>query len=129
LGCAFYMDKKQGVASECNTLKSLLKLNDLKRRKDRGYKYEHDADGCNILDHHYKQVLSLEFSGKLNLLDYCGRLNNISNENTGKKRNDRHDHTVGNKIEKVKELHTEDLYSVPCAVSEAGKKSNKNRTD
>ena len=86
--------------------------------QERGYEYQYYADRCKILDNECKQSFSLELTAYLNFLCDSSRLDNIADEYTGKESNDRHKHTIADKVKEVKELHTEDFNSAKHPVAE-----------
>ena len=102
-----------------------LDLNNAEGTEHRRNQDRKDTNGCDIADHHHEHAAALEFTRGFDLLDQRLGLEEIADEQTGGKGNDRHQHTVACEVEEIKELHTDDLDVCPCTVTERGRNTQK----
>ena len=69
---------------------------------------QYDEHRGNILDDDDEEFLCLERCGNFQFVDDGLRLENITDENAGKERNDRHEDAVAYEVEHIEDAQTED---------------------
>ena len=80
--------------------------------KNREAEDKHDADRCDVLDNNGEKALGLDFvAAFFSLGNKCLGLENIADKYAGDKCDDRHQNTVADEIEEVKEAVANDLDS------------------
>jgi len=82
---------------------------------------QHDADRCNILDNHHKELFGLELPVLCNFVDHCFGLDNVPDKNTGQNCHHRHHHAVGDEVEEIKELEAQKPDIRPDSVAQGGR--------